>query len=82
MQTDYDQLIIGNSGTKLYKISNSMKRAVDINKHMANFVYSRTGFGYGILTNTAKVFKFYNQKGSKVGECLWLLDKSSSLNCQ
>ncbi len=82
MQTDYDQLIIGNSGTKLYKITNSMKRAVDINKHMANFVYSRTGFGYGILTNTAKVFKFYNQKGSKVGECLWLLDKSSSLNCQ
>jgi hypothetical protein len=29
MQTDYDQLIIGNSGTALVKVDNVMKRNVD-----------------------------------------------------
>jgi hypothetical protein len=71
MQTDYDQLIIGNSGTALVKVDNAMKRNVDIGKHKANFVYSRAGFGYGILTNVGKTFKFYNQDGIFLKASLW-----------
>ena len=66
MQTDYDQLIIGNSGTALVKVDNVMKRNVDIGKHKANFVYSRSGFGYGISTNAGKTFRFYNQDGHNI----------------
>ncbi|CAB5505508.1 Phosphoprotein phosphatase [Bathymodiolus thermophilus thioautotrophic gill symbiont] len=82
MHTDYDQLIVGNSGTALYKVGNTTKKSVDINKHKANFVYSRSGFGYGILTNKGKVFRFYNQKGSNVGKCIWFPNKRASLICQ
>ncbi|VVH67353.1 hypothetical protein BSPLISOX_1085 [uncultured Gammaproteobacteria bacterium] len=83
MQTDYDQLIIGNSGTALVKVDNAMKKNVDIGKHKANFVYSRSGFGYGILTNAGKTFRFHDQDRHNIGECIWLLNKqNSSLICQ
>ncbi|SEH86832.1 metallophosphoesterase [Bathymodiolus azoricus thioautotrophic gill symbiont] len=83
MQTDYDQVIIGNSGTELVKVGNTTQKNVDINKHMANFVYSRSGFGYGILTESSKTLKFYKQNGAHTGECIWLSDKQHpSLICQ
>ncbi|RUA05427.1 MAG: hypothetical protein DSY43_04585 [Gammaproteobacteria bacterium] len=83
MESDYDQIIIGNSGTKLDDIGNIIQKSVDIDKHMANFVYSRSGFGYGILTITDQIFRFYNQDGVNTGECSWLAGKQySSLNCQ
>ncbi len=70
MQNDYDQIIIGNSGTKLDKVSKSTEKLVNINKHIANFVYSRPGFGYSILTNAMK-FDFYDENHTLVGECIW-----------
>ncbi|MDC9715561.1 MAG: metallophosphoesterase, partial [Gammaproteobacteria bacterium] len=83
MQTDYDQIIIGNGGSKLYSVDNNTQKLVDINKHMANFVYSRSGFGYGILSHADKTFKFYDQVGADTGSCSWLLNKQhSTLSCQ
>ncbi len=83
MQSDYDQLVIGNGGTQLIKVGNTIQKSVDIDKHLANFVYSRSGFGYSILSNIDKKFRFYNQNGTHIGECVWLLDKQqSSLSCQ
>jgi hypothetical protein len=52
----------------LVKADNVMKRNVDIGKHKANFVYSRSGFGYGISTNAGKTFRFYNQDGHNIGK--------------
>jgi hypothetical protein len=38
---------------------------------------------YGISTNAGKTFRFYNQDGHNIGECIWLLNKqNSSLICQ
>lgn len=83
MQTDYDQIVIGNSGTELNAIDNMTQKLVNIKKHIANFVYSRSGFGYAILTNFDKDFVFYNQDGGSVGQCSWKINQQySSLDCQ
>ena len=83
MKTDYDQFVIGNGGTQLIEVGNTTQSSVDIDKHLANFVYSRSGFGYSVLSNIDKKFRFYNQSGTNIGECVWLPGRqASALKCK